>query len=78
MKRKQPKHRQKQAQQSTPKAEKARIQIALGRKNYIIMGVGLATIVAGFITLANGSMTLAPFLLVMGYCVVIPVSLIVK
>ncbi|MBN2537956.1 DUF3098 domain-containing protein [candidate division WOR-3 bacterium] len=55
-----------------------RPQIALGKKNFVIMGAGLATIVAGFITLAGGSMTLAPLLLVVGYCVLIPVSLLVK
>jgi hypothetical protein len=50
----------------------------LGRKNYILMGAGLATIVAGFIALAGGSMTLAPLLLVLGYCVVIPVGLLLR
>lgn len=64
----------------SPKAppKKERPQIALGRKNYIIMGAGIVTIVAGFITLASGSITLAPLLLVVGYCVLIPVSLLVK
>ncbi|MBM3322043.1 DUF3098 domain-containing protein [candidate division WOR-3 bacterium] len=52
--------------------------IALGRKNYAIMGLGLATVIAGFITLSTGSITLAPILLVLGYCVLIPVSLLVK
>jgi len=35
-------------------------------------------IVVGFITLASGSITLAPILLVLGYCVLIPVGLLVK
>jgi hypothetical protein len=55
-----------------------RPMINLRKKNYAIMGVGLATIVAGFITLASGSITLAPILLVLGYCVLIPVGLLVK
>jgi hypothetical protein len=55
-----------------------RPHLALGRKNYILMGAGLATIVAGFIALAGGSMTLAPLLLVLGYCVVIPVGLLLR
>jgi hypothetical protein len=55
-----------------------RPMINLGKKNYAIMGAGLATIVAGFITLASGSITLAPILLVLGYCVLIPVGLLVK
>jgi len=78
MKRNVQKQRQKQPSTPAAKEKPARPQIALGRKNYILMAVGLATIVTGFITLANGSMTLAPFLLVMGYCVVIPVSLLVR
>jgi hypothetical protein len=52
--------------------------INLSKKNYAIMGAGIVTIVAGFITLASGSITLAPILLVLGYCVLIPVGLLVK
>lgn len=63
-----------------PKAPKkpARPMIALGRKNYLIMGAGVLVIAAGFIFLSRGSITLAPILLVLGYCVVIPVGLLVK
>jgi len=68
---------QPQPQPKVPK-KPARPQIALKKKNYIIMGVGLAVIIAGFITLSKGSITLAPILLVLGYCVLIPVSLLVK
>jgi hypothetical protein len=55
-----------------------RPMISLSKKNYAIMGAGIATIAAGFITLASGSITLAPILLVLGYCVLIPVGLLVK
>jgi O-antigen ligase len=44
------------------------------KKNYIWFGVSLAVIVIGFILLGSGSDTLAPFLLVVGYCVLIPLS----
>ncbi|MEO0079577.1 MAG: DUF3098 domain-containing protein [candidate division WOR-3 bacterium] len=63
--------------QPAPK-KPSRPPIALGKKNYIIMAVGLLTIVVGFILLAKGSITLAPLLLVVGYCVLIPVSLLIK
>ncbi len=56
----------------------SRPMIDLKKKNYAIMGAGIVTIVAGFITLASGSITLAPILLVLGYCVLIPVGLLVK
>ena len=81
MKRKPPKRRQKTEKQpptQSPPKKKERPQIALTKKNYIIMGIGLATIIAGFITLSGGSMTLAPLLLVVGYCVLIPIALLVK
>jgi hypothetical protein len=55
-----------------------RPMINLSKKNYAIMGAGLLTIIIGFITLASGSITLAPILLVLGYCVLIPVGLLVK
>jgi hypothetical protein len=35
---------------------------------------GLASIVAGYIFLAAGDITAAPILLVLGYCVLIPLS----
>jgi hypothetical protein len=66
--------------QPQPKAPKKpeRPQIALGKKNYIVLGVGLVTIVAGFISLSGGSITLAPLLLVVGYCGLIPLGLLLK
>jgi hypothetical protein len=44
------------------------------KKNYIWFGISLAVIVVGFVLLGSGSDTLAPFLLVVGYCVLIPLS----
>jgi uncharacterized membrane protein HdeD (DUF308 family) len=35
---------------------------------------GLASIVIGYVALAMGSITLAPILLVLGYCVLVPLS----
>lgn len=49
-----------------------------GRKNYILFAVALVVIVAGFIALGQGSMTLAPILLVFGYCVMIPWAILSK
>ena len=48
-----------------------------GRRNWQWLGAGLVTIVAGFIALSMGSITLAPLLLVDGYCVLIPVGILV-
>ncbi|MEE2710308.1 MAG: hypothetical protein VYA69_12015, partial [Gemmatimonadota bacterium] len=41
-------------------------------RQYQMFGVGLLSILAGFITLGLGSITFAPLLMVLGYCVVIP------
>jgi multidrug efflux pump subunit AcrB len=49
-----------------------------GMKNYLIFAAALVVIVIGYITLGNGSMTLAPALLVLGYCVLIPVAIMIK
>ena len=48
-----------------------------GVKNLIVIACGLALIAFGFVSLAAGSITLAPILLVAGYCVVIPVGIMV-
>jgi hypothetical protein len=45
------------------------------RSNYLAMGLGLVAIVVGFILLAGGSITAAPILLVLGYCVLVPYGL---
>ena len=49
-----------------------------GKKNYIVFGLALVTIILGYIALGKGSITLAPILLVVGYCILVPVALILK
>ena len=49
-----------------------------GRRNYMFFGVAMLSIILGYIALGQGSITLAPILLVLGYCVLVPVSLIIK
>lgn len=49
-----------------------------GPRNYILFTIGLLVIIVGYISLSAGSITLAPILLVLGYCVLIPISIIVK
>jgi len=48
------------------------------RKNYLTLVAGLVVIIAGFITLRMGSITLAPLLLVLGYCVIIPIGILLR
>ena len=63
-----------------------------GKKNYLIFGAGLVVIILGYWALGNTAvdpdpsdeswgqtfLTLAPALLVLGYCVLIPISLIIN
>lgn len=58
--------------------------LPLGRQNFIIIGIGILTIVAGYIAMLEGSvegfapLVLAPILLVAGYCVIIPIGILYK
>ena len=58
------------------KGEVHRIRFKL--KNWILILLGVLFIVVGYLTLSKGSLTLAPILLVLGYCVLIPVGIILK
>jgi hypothetical protein len=50
---------------------------ASGRsRRFLWWGVAFATIVAGYADLTRGGETLAPILLVIGYCVLVPVAIL--
>ena len=63
-----------------------------GPKNYIAFAIAMAVIIVGYLCLAYGtdqappdptqesfvSITLAPILLVLGYCVLIPIALLIR
>jgi hypothetical protein len=49
-----------------------------GRKNYIWFGAALGVMIIGYILLGTGDITLAPLLLVIAYCVLVPVAILVK
>ena len=42
----------------------------------LFWGIALATLLAGFIDLARGGETLGPVLLVIAYCVLIPIAIL--
>ena len=44
--------------------------------NAILLTAGLATIAVGYVLLSRGSMVAAPLLLVLGYCVLVPMGII--
>jgi hypothetical protein len=61
----------------TRKARPAREggDLSFGTRNYVVFGAALVSIVLGFVLLSRGSITAAPLLLVLGYCVLVPYGL---
>ncbi len=47
-----------------------------GKRNYLILGAGIVLILLGFLFLAGGDITISPILLVIGYCIVIPLGIL--
>jgi hypothetical protein len=52
------------------------VRIRWGRRNIALFTGGLAAVFVGYLLLAQGDITLAPVLLVAGYCVLIPLAFI--
>jgi hypothetical protein len=68
------------ATKSKKKEEAASVEVKwpFGPRNYMVFGAAMVTIILGYIALGQGSITLAPILLVLGYCVLVPIALIIK
>jgi len=58
--------------------EKGAPRIRFGRRSQLLFGVGGLSIAVGYFLLASGSITLAPVLLVAGYCVFFPMGILLK
>jgi hypothetical protein len=54
-----------------------RSRLRFGPRNYILLGAAVVSLAVGYWLLSRGSTTLAPVLLVLGYCVLFPVGLAV-
>lgn len=56
----------------------------LERENFIILGIGILVIIAGYIALSGNTvegfsqLTVAPILLVLGYCLIIPFGIMYR
>jgi hypothetical protein len=72
--------RKRDARKRGPKEE----TLPLARQNFLIIGGGLAVILAGYLAMLEGSvegflpLVVAPILLVLGYCVIIPVGILYR
>lgn len=53
-------------------------RLVLGKLNYALLGAAAVAIVLGFLLLARRETSLAPALLVLGYCILIPAALLLE
>jgi hypothetical protein len=51
-------------------------RLQFGTANIVLLAGAALALVAGYVLLAQGSVTAAPILLVLGYCVLLPLGLI--
>lgn len=64
--------------------QKREMSFPLAKENFIIIGIGILDLIIGYIFLAQGSVdgfaptVIAPILLVIGYCVIIPYGILKK
>jgi hypothetical protein len=58
--------------------QEAELGFEWGLVNSVLLGLGIAILAAGYLLLSKGSTTLAPALLVFGYVVLIPASLLIR
>lgn len=60
---------------SMPEHHVERTRLRFGLKNYACLAGAVVALGLGYLLLARGSTTVAPILLVLGYCVLFPVGL---
>ena len=54
------------------------VKLDFGRANYLLLALGLVAVVVGFALLAKREISVAPVLLVAGYCLLIPAGLLYR
>jgi len=60
---------------AVPEKTSASGRLTFRRANAVLLGSAIVSLAAGYFLLAQGSTTLAPILLVLGYCVLFPLGL---
>ena len=61
---------------TTPLMENRETSPRARPRSLILWAVALLTLLAGFADLARGGETLAPILLVIGYCILVPIAIL--
>lgn len=62
----------------TTKGAPVRPTLSFSRVNAMWLGAGVVSIAIGYFLLSKGSETIAPILLVLGYCILLPIGIIKK
>ena len=57
--------------------DSARGRLPLAPRNLVVIGAALVAIVAGYMVLSAGSPSAAAVLLVLGYCVLLPLGIVI-
>ncbi len=52
--------------------------IGFSAKSYWLFAAGFGAIIVGYVLLSKGSVTLAPVLLVAGYCALVPLAIFLR
>jgi len=53
-------------------------RIKFSWRNYLLIFLGVFSVILGYFFLSRESLTLSPILLVLGYCVLIPIGILSK
>jgi len=72
------KDRKERKEQAQAKKTEVLMDVKFTKKNMLFFGVGVLSVLIGFIMLASGSIVLAPILLVLGYLVFFPLGILLK
>ncbi|MFC1544977.1 hypothetical protein ACFL4X_02300 [Gemmatimonadota bacterium] len=71
------KRKREKSQGRQPQAATTELSRAFSQKNLLLFLVALVVIVIGHVSLGMGSITFAPVCLVAGYCVLVPLAIII-
>jgi len=65
-------------QRAKPQLKKPKVSSVFTSRNRTLLAIGIFTLIIGYIALGQGSITLAPILLIAAYCVIIPIAIVAK
>ena len=60
------------------------LEVTLGKRNYLIFGIAVLLLIIGYVIMAQGStnsaaaLTVAPIILMIAYCVLVPLAILLK